>query len=155
VRLIDGTTTLINGEIKVPPKMHPREGRYLLAPGKAALFEWRASLMVKQWMDYFNHSEEARLPWAGIVAYPAGDPDTSSYIRIELEGCPVANNGMNDEVWKITEYIRACAQVKPPRLVPSKTLMGLLLALDESGEAGKDLRTWDLDIWTREALDLW
>jgi hypothetical protein len=111
--------------------------------------------MVKQWMDYFNNSEEAWLPWAGIVAYPAGDPDTSSYIRIELEGCPLANNGMDGEVWEITEYTRACAQVKPPRLVPTKALAGLLLALDESGEAGKDLRTWDLDIWTREALDLW
>jgi hypothetical protein len=155
IRLIDGTTSLIDGEIKVPPKMHPIEGRYLLAPGKAALFEWRSALTVKQWIDYFNNAEGAQQPSAGIVAYPAGDPDSSSYIRIELDGCPVANNGMNDEVWEIIEYIRACAQVKSPRLVPPKALTGLLLALDESGSAGKDLRTWDLDIWARDALDLW
>jgi hypothetical protein len=46
-------------------------------------------------------------------------------------------------------------EVKPPRLVPPKALTDLLLALDESGSARKDPRTWNLDIWMRETLDLW
>jgi len=41
VNLIEGKTDLVDGEIKIPPKMHPDEGRYLLAPGEAALFECR------------------------------------------------------------------------------------------------------------------
>jgi len=111
--------------------------------------------MAKDWIEYYENSKEAQLPWAGVVAHPAGDPDTSSYIRIEFDGCPVTNDGINEEVWEISDYIPACAQVKPPRLVPPKALTGLLLTLDESGSAANDPRTWDLDIWVREALDLW
>lgn len=155
IRLIGGTTSLINGDIEVPPKMHPIEGRYLLAPGKAALFEWRASLMVKQWIEYYEDSKKVQMPRAGIVAHPAGDPDTSSYIGIELDGCPVANDGINEEVWEISKDIPICVHVKPPRLVPPAALSSLLLALDESGSAAKDPRTWNLDIWMREALDSW
>lgn len=155
ISLIDGTTSLIDGTIKVPPKMHPIEGRYLLAPGQAALFEWRASLMVKQWIEYFNDEKRAPLPSAGVVAYPAGDPDTSSYIRMRLEGCPLTNNGANDEVWELDEHPLMFAQVHSPRLIPPAPLAGLLLSLDDSGSAENNPTTWNLDIWQRDMLDLW
>jgi hypothetical protein len=156
VRLTEGTTSLIDGEFKIPPKMHPREGRYLLAPGKAALFEWRASLTVDQWIEVFNESEEARVLSVGIFAYPAGDPDTASYTRIVLEdGCPLVNYRTGDNEWEIIEDPPVCAYVKPPRLVRPKALTQLLLSLDGSGESSKDPSTWNLDPWQRDMLDLW
>jgi hypothetical protein len=156
VRLVEGNSSLIDGAFKVPPKMHPREGRYLLASGGAAVFEWRASLTLEQWIEVFNTSDMARTLSAVIFSYPAGQPDLASTIKIELEdACPVHNyRTKNSEEWEIGSngpYV--C--VKPPRLVPPKALTDLLLRLDRSGEASKDPRTWDLDIWQRDMLDLW
>jgi len=156
VRIIEGTTSLVSGEIKIPPKMHPSEGRYLLTPGKSALFEWRASLTVEQWIEVYNESEGARVLSTGIFVYPAGDPETASYTRIELEdACPLSSYHTGNEEWEIEDNLPACAQVKPPRLVPPKALAQLLLTLDESGEVRNNPRTWDLDPWQRDLLDLW
>jgi hypothetical protein len=155
ITLIGGTTNLMNDAIKLPTKMHPIEGRYLLAPGKPALFEWRASLMVRQWIEYFNNEKEVQLPFAGIVSYPAGDPDTSSYIRMELEGCPLSPTIEDDKLWDVEQDGPIFARVHSPKLVPSRPLASVLISLDESGSARNDLRTLDLDIWQRDMLDLW
>ena len=156
VKLVEGTTYLIDGKINVPPKMNPVEGRFLLAPGKAALFESRIDLTVKEWIEIYKESETAPTLRAGILAYPAGDPETSSYTSIEFEGCPLMNNGASDEIWEIAEYEPMYAQVKPPRLVRPKALRQLMLAMDESGTARDDPRiSWDLDPWQRDLLDLW
>ena len=154
--LVGGTSSLMDGDFKVPPMMHPREGRYLLAPREAALFEWRASLTLQQWIEVFKESREARTLSAGIFSYPAGDPDTANYISIELEdACPVANYRTgSDEKWEITRD-SPCVCVQPPRLVRPKALTQLLLSLDDSGKAVKDPSTFDLDPWQRYMLDLW
>lgn len=120
------------------------------------MFEWRASLTLQQWIEVFKGSKEARTLSAGIFSYPAGDPDTASYIRIELEdACPVANyrTGGNEK-WEITRD-SPCAYVKPPKLVPPKALTQLLISLDDSGKAAWDSRTFDLDPRQRDMLDLW
>jgi hypothetical protein len=155
MELIEGETSLISGEIKIPPKMHPEEGRYLLAPGKSALFEWRATLAVEFWMEIYK-AERALALSTGVFAYPAGDPETATYIRIELEdACALVDCHTGNEKWQINDNNGPYVQVRPPRLVPPKALTQLLLTLDESGEAWKDLRTWELDPWQRDFLNLW
>lgn len=156
LQLIEGTSGLVDGEFKVPPKMHPSEGRYLLAPGEMALFEWRASLNLEQWIEVFNKTDRAQTLSIVIFSYPAGQPDIASAIIVELEdACPVSNyRTSGTDEWEISgnaPYVN----VKPPRLVPPEALTELFLHLDKSGMSTKDLRTWGLDPWHRYWLDAW
>jgi hypothetical protein len=155
IRVIEGRSRLLGDEIKIPPKLHPAEGRYLLDPGKAALFEWRATRTIEQWIEIYNETEDARSPAAGILVFPAGDPQTeaANYIEIRLEACPLDNDGTNDEVWAIEDHGPGCAQAQPPRMVPTKARRELALALGES--TPNDPRIWNLELWQRDLLDLW
>jgi hypothetical protein len=154
VELIEGKSGLLgDGEIRIPPKLHPVEGRYLLAPGEAALIEWRATRTIRQWIEIYNETKEAQPPSAGILVFPAGDPETASYIAIQLEVCPLRNDDTDDENWEIEDLLPGYAHVKPPKIVLPKALRQLALALDESTR--KDPRTWDLEPWERDFLDLW
>jgi hypothetical protein len=156
VQLLEGASGLVDGEFKVPPKMHPREERYLLAPGRAALFEWRASLNLEQWIEVFKESDRAQTLSVVIFSYPAGQPDIASAIKIDLEdACPVSNyHTRGTDKWEINDgapYVN----VKPPRLVPPEALTQLFLSLDKSGMSPNDLKAWGLDPWQRYMLDLW
>jgi hypothetical protein len=155
VKIIEGQTSLADGEIKVPPKMHPTEGRYLLAPGKVALFECRIELTVEQWIEIYKESQERQRPSAVILVYPAGDPENSGYTKINFEGCPLWNEGENEEIWRVGEEERINAVVQSPQIVPSKPLTQLMKLLDESGSARDDPWLWDLDPWQRDHLDMW
>jgi hypothetical protein len=157
--LIEGESTLLGkGKISIPPKLHPAEGRYLIAPGETALFEWRATHTVRQWMDVYNEEAGSALPKTGILVFPAGDPESSSYIEVELEVRPLRTQDTDDEEivhkdWEIEDRLPGCVEVKPPKMVHSKAMRQLALALDES--AWENPRLWDLEPWQRDLLDLW
>jgi hypothetical protein len=58
-------------------------------------------------------------------------------------------------MWEIESYIPECVKVQSPRPVSSTALRQLLLSVDDSGEAGRNPMTWDLEPWQRDFLDLW
>jgi hypothetical protein len=156
VQLVEGTSDLVDGEFKIPLKMHPSEGRYLLAPGGIAVFKWRASLNLEQWIEVFKETDEAQTLSVVIFSYPAGQPDIASAIKIELEDvCPVSNyHTAGTDKWEINNDV-PYVKVKPPRLVPPEALTQLFMYLDKSGMSPKELRVWGLDPWQRYILDLW
>jgi hypothetical protein len=110
----EGETYLAPGAIEVPRRFHPNDGDYFLAPGQVALFEWRASRTVIQWIQYYDDDEHRLLlPQVSFIIFLAGDLDIASYVEVELDCSPLEE--ISDNEWVIRPFGYTQVNIKAPK----------------------------------------
>lgn len=123
---VRGESELAPGVIDIPRRFHPNDGDYLLRPGEVALFEWRASRTVTQWIQYYNDEEDRHvLPKAGFVVFPAGDRNAANYFGIELDCVPIVKGDEQGREWVISKEAFIEINVKAPEPWYPKSIEGL------------------------------
>ncbi|MEU8382519.1 hypothetical protein [Streptosporangium sp. NPDC048865] len=161
--IISGESPIMPEVLNMPIRLGGRE--FLLRPGEAALFEWRAEMMLEHWIALYKLDHQAefsdikeedlerwrriRRPVGRFVAWTAGSTDNPTLISIIVDNDPIRpvwsrSNGVREaKKWRITDRGKLYVYPKTKRINDPRDINALEKRIKDLNIWGQSKNPWN------------